>query len=179
MKCQDTEFGLFQSQKVKDNMLILLMETLLGGSWLHHPSYCRRLADLCFVTGQWEKYTNSYTNVANQFCCKVEITLVPISGKIYGVGGRGNGPFLYFQLADRKRSHQSCWRASISGLLFLKTNQMKLDKTRICKGLWIFPVLVAEGNKEKQGILSFSSTCETWSWPKPCTWALFIVKMTN
>lgn len=126
-------------------MLILLMETFPGGSWLPNPSYCRRLADLCFVTGQWEKYTNSYTNVANQFCSKVEITLVPIRSKTYG----GKNPFLYFQLADRKRSHQSCWRASISGPLFLKTNQMKSDKTRICKGLWIFLVLL-QGEKARR-----------------------------
>lgn len=125
---------IFQSPKVNDKMLILLMETLLGGSWLHNPSYCRRLADLCFVTGQWEKYTNSYTDVANQFCGKVEITLIPISGKTYG----GENPFLYFQFSDRKRCHQSCWRASISEPLFLKTNQMKSDKTRICKGLGFF-----------------------------------------
>jgi len=69
--------------------------------------------------------------------------------------------FLYFQLANRMRSHQSCWRASISGPLFLKTNQMKSDKTRICKGLWIFLVLVQEESKQKQDLLSLSSTCET------------------
>lgn len=156
---------IFQFPNVNDNMLILVMETLLGSSWLHNPSYRRRLADLCFVTGQWEKYTNSYTNVANQFCGKVEITLVPISSKTY----EEKNYFLYFHFADRKRHHQSYWRASISGLLFLKTNQMKSDKTRICKGLWIFPVLVQEGNKEKQDILSFSSTCEIWSLAKACT----------
>ena len=144
--------------KVNDSVLILLMETLLGGSWLHNPSYSRRLAGLCLVTDQWEKYTNSYTSVANQFCGKVEITLVPISSKTYR--GKKNR-FLYFQLANRMRSHQSCWRASISGPLFLKTNQMKSDKTRICKGLWIFLVLVQEESKQKQDLLSLSSTCET------------------
>lgn len=74
---------------------------------------------------------------------------------------RGKNSFLNFQFADRKRRYQSCWRASISGVLFLKTNQMKSDKTRICKGLRIFPVLVQEGSKKKQSILCFSSTCET------------------
>lgn len=51
---------------------------------------------------------------------------------------QGKNPFLNFQLVHRKRSHQSRGRASISGLLFLKTNQMQSDKTRICKGLWVF-----------------------------------------
>lgn len=69
--------------EVNDNYPGLWWQTKSWGSHFHNPSCHRRLAEWYFMTGWWEKYTNSYAGVANQFCSKVEITLVPISSEAY------------------------------------------------------------------------------------------------
>lgn len=71
-----------------------------------------------------------------------------------------NTPFLNFQLADSRRSHPSCQRASIPATLFLKTHRMKSDKTRICKDtphlFFFFPSFLSGGLSVRRDLFLLS-----------------------